>query len=369
MHRTPTLVVLTLAAVAALCAAPRPAQAVGRTQLRNICHIKGQEENTLRGMGLVVGLNGTGEAGDPITMRKLSRAMEIMGTPASLTGPADEASLAQLKDIKNVALVMVTATVPATGARSGDKLTCYVSAINGKSLEGGRLAFASLMGPNTQHRQVYGICEGQLVVDNPEQPMVARVHEGCQMIQDVRTPFHSEDGYITLVLDHNHADFIVAESVGAAITQIYVDQYVPTDASEDYVSTHLVQVMDARNIRVKIPEPYHSNPVGFASQLLEVDIYNAEPEARVTVNPRSGSIVISGDIEIGDVVVTHRNLVVEATAPPALLAPVDPGEANKPKLDRLVQALGSLKVPPDDIIEIIRGIERCGKLHGKLVVE
>src|SRR5215510_2262231 len=104
---------------------------LARTQLKNICRVKGQEEITLRGPGLVVGLTGTGEAGDPLMMAALAQSMRIMHIPVGIGGrPGD---LAELKKIKNAALVMVTATVPATGARRGDKVTCYVSQLNGKS--------------------------------------------------------------------------------------------------------------------------------------------------------------------------------------------------------------------------------------------
>jgi flagellar P-ring protein precursor FlgI len=144
------------------------------TRLKNICRVKGQEENVLRGMGLVVGLNGTGEANDVPTMRAVARAMEIMGNPVAMD--AQKSAFEELKKVKNAALVMVSATVPATGARRGDQVDCFVSAINGKSLDGGRLAFASLQGPNTQDTRVYALCQGQVTLDNPDQPMVGIVH-------------------------------------------------------------------------------------------------------------------------------------------------------------------------------------------------
>src|SRR4051794_6359750 len=124
-------------------------EATARTRLKNICRIKGQEENVLRGWGLVIGLNGTGEANDPPTMQALARALEVMGNPLAPTD-AKQSSFDALKKAKNAAVVMVTATVPATGARRGDKIDCSVAAYNGKSLEGGMLAFASLLGPNTE---------------------------------------------------------------------------------------------------------------------------------------------------------------------------------------------------------------------------
>ncbi|TWT73533.1 Flagellar P-ring protein precursor [Posidoniimonas polymericola] len=358
-----------------LALAPQLALAVGRTELRNICHVKGQEENTLRGLGLVVGLNGTGEAGDLQTMRALSSAMEIMGSPVSTTGRADAESLEELKKIKNAALVYVTATVPAAGSRRGDQLDCFVSAINGKSLKGGRLAFSTLQGPNTQDHRVYALCQGQLVVEDAEQPMVARIHGGCQMQQDVRTEFE-KDGYVTLVLDRHHADFNVAQTVGELIQNMYRDNFMQDQVSqdEDLLAT-LVRVENASNIRVQIPEVYRNDPVTFVAQLMELGVYNVEPEARVVVNPRAKSIVISGDVGIGDVVVTHRNLTIEAN--PAAIAKfekIDPdaysqGGSGSAKLQSLVDAMQDLRVPAGDIIEIIKGIERNGKLHGKLIIE
>src|SRR5262245_33035248 len=103
-----------------------------RTRLKNICRVKGQEEIALRGMGLVVGLNGTGEANDQVTMEAISRAMEILGRSKNMN--TQQPGLQELRKIKNVALVMVSATIPPTGSRRGDQLDCYVSALNGKSL-------------------------------------------------------------------------------------------------------------------------------------------------------------------------------------------------------------------------------------------
>src|SRR5688572_2855399 len=125
--------------ITSLALATLASPAVATTRLKNICRIKGQEENVLRGYGLVVGLNGTGEANDVMTMQALARSMEVMGNPLTMNGQQE--TYQDLRKIKNAALVMVTATVPATGSRRGDKLDCFVSGINGKSLMGGRLAF------------------------------------------------------------------------------------------------------------------------------------------------------------------------------------------------------------------------------------
>jgi flagellar P-ring protein precursor FlgI len=348
--------VIVLCAVAILC---QPAAA--STRLKNICRIKGQEENVLRGMGLVVGLGGTGEANDGMTMRAMARAMEVMGNPLTMNG--QQSGLEELRKMKNVALVMVTATVPATGARRGDQIDCVVSGINGKSLAGGQLAFASLQGPNTQDPRVYALCQGPVTIDNPEQPMVGVVHGGCQMEADIFTPF-VRDGYITIVLDNNHANFQTAWEV----TQL-INEKLSAEAA-DYSGQAMARAIDATNIVVRLPQTDANDPVGFASEILEYRVLEPEPEARVTINLRAGTIVISGDVEIGDVIVSHQNVVVEATAAPIdSFSAIDVDASNRPKLDQLVSQLNSLKVPTSDVIEIIRGIERNGKLHARLIVD
>jgi flagellar P-ring protein FlgI len=337
-----------------------PSIADARTRLKNICRIKGQEENVLRGMGLVVGLNGTGEANDGPTMRAISRAMEILGNPVAAPS-AKQTGLEELKKIKNAALVIVTAKVPGTGARRGDQVDCFVSALNGKSLDGGRLAFASLQGPNTQDSRVYALCEGQVTVDNPQQPMVGVIHAGCQIEADIYTPFQ-KDGYITLVLDKNHADFETANEI------VYLIRQQLSYSEDDDKSAELVRAIDAANIRVRIPNTYRLDPVAFASQLLEIQMEEPQADSRVVINPRAGTIVISGDVEIGDVIVSHKNVVVDASNSPTFSA-IDVDQSSAPKLQTLVDQLNSLKVPTADMVEIIKAIDRDGKLHGHLIIE
>jgi flagellar P-ring protein precursor FlgI len=335
---------------------------VASTRLKNICRVKGQEENVLRGLGLVVGLNGTGEANDAMTMQAIARAMEIMGNPLN----GQQTGLDELRKMKNAALVLVTASVPATGARRGCRIDCFVSGLNGKSLEGGRLAFASLQGPNTQDRRVYALCQGQVKIDNPSQPMVGVVHGGCQMEADIFTPF-VRDGYLTLVLDKNHANFQTA----AEIAQLIFERMANYEGADTKPMDEMVRAMDAANIVVRIPEIMIKDPVRFASDLLDTRLTEPEPEARVVINSRAGTIVISGDVEIGDVIVSHKNVVVEAAAgPPAgTFASIDVDKSNSLKLDDLVSQLNALKVPTTDVIEIICGIERNGKLHGRLIID
>ncbi len=342
-----------------------PPQAEGVTLLRNICRIKGQEENVLRGRGLVIGLNGTGEANDPPTMRALARAMELTGGPipeASLNGLG---GLKELEKYKNIALVMVSVHVPASGSRRGDKLDCQVGALNGKSLDGGYLFAAALQGPNTTDNKVYALAEGPIQLDDDNQPLVGRIHAGCQMEEDIFTPF-VENGTITLILEKNHANFQTITEIVETIRSTHSSQSMENSKTNNQT----VQALNASNIMIRIPPIYINDPVLFISEILDTQIYQSSPEARVVINERAGSIVISGEVEIGGVVVSHKNVVIEAgETPVAQFSQLDPEKANPAKLQSLVDALGALKVPHTDVVEIIKRIERSGNLHAQLIIE
>ena len=135
-------------------------------RIKDICRLKGQEENTLQGLGLVVGLKGTGDGGDIKPMvRALSVVMQKMGgqVASDIQGRLLEKEMA---NAKNVALVFVEVTVPPSGAQQGDKLSCKVSAIGAKSLEGGNLMLTHLLGPRADRPVVYGLASGPIVIDS-----------------------------------------------------------------------------------------------------------------------------------------------------------------------------------------------------------
>ena len=337
-----------------------------RTLLKNICRVKGQEENSLRGLGLVVGLKGTGDGGDYLpTMRALARAMELMNTPVSSPDGRGRGGLAEVKNTKNVALVWVTCTVPATGARRGDKLDCTVSGISAKSLEGGRLTFAALQGPDLRDPRIYALAEGRIHLDDPSAPLDGIVDGGARMEENIMNAFQ-QDGIVTLVLDRNHADFQIATAVAAAINSQL--GYSGGAAQHAEIATPL----DPMNILVRIPNQYREAPVEFVAQVLDLPIYELQTDARVVINQRAQSIVISGDIEIGSVVVTHKNVTVnteDSETPVATFVPLDQDQTNTARLKSLVETLNAIRVPTSDIIEIIKGIDRNGKLHGKLIIE
>lgn len=331
--------------------------ALGETKLKNICRIKGQEENTLNGLGIVVGLKGTGDGASFLpTIRSLATTMQLMGNPIGKGGAAE------LKDAKNVALVMVTATVPAAGARQGDKIDCIVSSIGGaKSLAGGRLFLTPLLGPNPQSPRVYALAEGSITIEDSEMPTTARIHGGCRLEEEFFNAFVKE-GKITLVLDQNHTGFEIAQEVAAKI-----DEQIGFQSSGLPLAKALNQVC----IEITIPPQYTEDPVLFVAQVLEVPLMDVPTGPRVVVHERAGSIVISGDVEISPVVVTHKSIVIETgnTSAPGRFVAMASDRTENPKLKSLVEALNAVQVPTKDIIDIIKGLERNGKLNAQLIIE
>jgi len=327
-------------------------RATGRTTLKSICRVKGQEENTLQGLGFVVGLDGTGDGGSfQPAIRSLAKAMTVMGEPLGKNG------LAELKDVKNVALVSVTATVPAAGARQGDKIDCVVSSIgSAKSLKNGRLFLTPLTGPDRNNPRIFAFARGPVTLDDPNIARTGRIHGGCQLEADFFNAF-TQDDKISLVLDKNHADFQVAQDVAELIN---------SQLSFEAHGAPLAKAINQFNVEVVIPQQYREDPVMFVSMVLALP--TLEP-----LNQRAGSIVISGDVEIGAVVVAHKNIVIETGgsvgAGQFVPIDVDPQQSSTPRLKALVAALNAVNVPTEDIIDIIKGLDRNGKLHGQLVVE
>lgn len=352
--RTAALLAATMIAFR-LCTPAAPAHA--QTLLKNICRLKGQEENTLQGLGFVVGLNGSGDGGRFLpTIRSLAKAMDLMGEPLGANG------LSELKDAKNVALVTVTATIPAAGARQGDKLNCVVSSIgSAKSLAGGRLFITPLMGPDRTSPRIFAFAQGPIALDDPALTTTGRIHAGCRLEEEFFNVF-TQDDKISLVLDRNHADFQVAQDVADLIN----DQFRLQAGN-----VALAKALDQANVTVTIPRQYRQDPVDFVAQVLALPMYEIQTGARVVINERAGSIVIDGDVEIGAVVVTHKNIQIETggAASTGRFVPVDVEQTDSPKLKALVAALNAVHVPPADMIEIIKRLHHSRNLHAQLIIE
>ena len=354
MHKATTIYITLLLITVAQAASAR-----AQTRLADICRAKGQEEIVLQGQGIVVGLPGTGDGDLPATRRSLGVLLQKLGNPMGAAG------LAELKNFKNVALVIVTATIPAAGARQGDKINCTVSSMGAaKSLKGGILLSTALTGPGVPGEMpVYAFAQGPLELDDPDLTTTGTIFGGCRLEVDFFNPFFSKDGKLTLVLDENHCGFQVAQMVAQRINDFF--------ETEQLAGPSLARAINQANVIVDIPAQYRSDPVMFVADVLSLDVYEPQNAAQVTINERAGSIVITADVEIGAVVVTHKNFVIEAGGEMnnSQFVEIDPGKTQTAKLESLISALKAVHAPTQDIIDIIKGLAKSKRLHAKLVIE
>lgn len=338
------------------------------TTIESICHVKGLEENTLVGVGLVVGLNGTGDsAAFGPKIRALAAQLQRLDQP--LTGGA-----AELAATKNVAFVMIEAKVPAAGARQGDQIDCVVSSVgDAKSLDGGRLEVAFLTGPDPQDMNFYAMASGKIRT-TADMPTTGSIHQGAQLLSD--DFFYTSvisDGYITLVIDQSHARPSVAKQIVEAVESIYFTDQL--DISYQTVQSRrrglpTVRAVGPGNVMVKVPLAYLDDENSFLAEILELELTELDPPATITI--RNGVIVGGGDVEISPGWISHKNIGVAAgnLLGHDSIVPFEVGEqAPSPRLKDLVDALNAVKVPTEDMIEIIKAMDREHLIHGRVVFD
>ncbi len=344
-----------------------PCAADDQLRLRDICRLKGQETNKLQGLGLVVGLRGTGDDSVKPTTRALAQMMQKMGANIALDGQGIP-DLSELDETGNVALVMVTASVPAAGAQQGDELNCEVSAISAKSLEGGRLMLAYLLGPRADVPTVYAIADGPISIPDISIPTTGIVFRGCKMEATIENQF-VKNNVLTLVLDKDIASFSAAIDIQDSINGLNQSGLSAGNGASDTLV--IAQAIDQLHVQVAVPTAYQAEPVKFVSLVLDIPLPHIKKSRRVVINEREGVIVIGEDILINPVAITHKNLSIEARAGAGGFVGVDtesPGQL-RPKLKNLVEALNALNVPTQDVIAIIRTLKRNGDLYGEVVMQ
>ena len=277
---------------------PRAANA--RTQVGNICTVYGQKEMPIIGIGLIVGLNRTGDGSkNAPAMRALASTLRYLNNPIE--------SAKDLSDATNVAMVAISATIPKEGASRGQRLDCYVTSTFGaKSLKGGRLLISPVRGPNVRDTAVVGLASGPVVIEDPDVLTSGRVPGGIVLERDFRTSFvdRTHGNKVTLVVDPAHATFGVAWHIAE---QINNDVYT-------VLHTKPATALGPDRIEVLVPELYRDDPVAFLAWLLKIDVMSPQTEARVSVNTKSKTIVIHGDVQISPVVISQKSIKVEVAA-------------------------------------------------------
>lgn len=353
-------------AALALLMAVRPAAALS---VQEISRLSGQGETTLWGLGFVVGLAGTGDSSDNLPLaRQLAKLLERGGNPVPLVG--------ELAKGKNIAMVMVTATVPKHGGRRGDKLDISVQAWHrAQSLAGGRLFITPLQGP-LPGQGVYAFAEGAIIFDGPTLTS-GRVREGCNISRDISMQTIDRDGSMTLVIEPAYAGWTTSQLLASIINS-------ERQGLED-TATEIARAMDERTVRVEIPEEERPDPANFIASILEIrmDPTLLSLPARVIVNENKGTIVVTGDVQISPAVIAHKDLVITTILPPREPTPANPvvlrsrwaavnttkDERAAARLQDLLEALKQLDVPVGDQIAILSKLHKIGRMHCEFVVE
>jgi flagellar P-ring protein precursor FlgI len=344
--------------VVCLLTAP-PAMAV---KIADITRLSGQRSNVLTGLGLVYGLKGTGDGGD------FSPAIKPLAAMLSKYG--DPATVRELGNAQNVALVSITASLPPDGVRDGEKIDCYVTSLGAAaSLKGGRLFVTPMQGP-VPGSGIFALCQGAIEFEDPTTPTVGVVKGGCVMEADLPTTYIDKTGHFTLILEAPAASWTTASTIAKIIND-----------AEGAQGETLAVAVDPKNVIVTIPTIERARPDSFISRIQRLPVPILATEARVQINSKEGSIIMTGDVEISPVVISFKGLTISTVTPEPVPTPQRPVIGEKTavaidttgtggaKLNDLVAIFDQLKVPADDRIKIIQELYKTGKLHAKLIVE
>lgn len=341
-------------------------------RLKDIARIEGVRDNQLTGVGLVVGLNGTGDS------NKAQANIQMVVNVLARNGITVNAS--DLK-IKNVAAVMLTANLPAF-LRNGDRLDVEVSSFgDAKSLLGGVLLQAPLTAADGS---VYAVAQGPLVVSGyaaggkggsqtKNTPTGAIIPNGALVEREVPVTM-LENGRLRLIL--NHPDFTTASRLARTIN--------------DNVGDGLAKAMDMSLVEVAVPEDATGNLIDFIARLEGLAV-TPDGIARVIISERTGTVVVGDGVRIAPVAVTHRNLTVQVKKKASVSQPksfskgetkvteetkttVTEGQGAMISLEgsttvgEIVRALNAVGTTPQDIIAILIAIHKAGALYGNLEV-
>lgn len=347
-------------------------------RIKDLATIQGVRANQLVGYGLVVGLPGTGET-SPFTEQSFRTMLASFGISLDPNVKPK---------IKNVAAVVVHATLPAF-TKPGQTIDVTVSSVGeASSLNGGTLLRTFLRGIDGE---IYSVAQGSLVVSGfgvqgndgsrivSNTPTVGRIANGAIVERAIPSGLMQND-YLTLNL--NTPDFSTAQALADVI-----NSRLGADVSS---GTAIAKPMDAASVKVMAPRD-RSQRVGFLATIENFEFQPATAPARVVINSRTGTIVIGQDVRLLPAAITHGGLTVtiseniQVNQPNALangntvITPrsivdvqlddsrmflFDPGVS----LEELVRAVNEIGAAPGDLMAILEALRQAGALQGELVI-
>ena len=360
-----------LVALIVLLCALCPASAV---QVRDLVMVSGARDNQLVGYGLVVGLSGEGDKDPVYTKQTVANLLQRYGINVSPTTLSS----------KNVAVVMVTADIPAF-SKSGTRLDVQVASMgDAASLQGGVLLQTPLLGADNK---VYAVAQGPLSIGGfvvgsgggggatvtKNHPTAGQIVNGAIVEREIPTAI-VHDNTIELLL--REPSFTSASRLAASINSAF---------------TNSAHAIDSTSVRVHIPETAEAFPVDFIARLQDLEVTPDQP-ARIIINEKTGTIVATSTIRISSCAVSHGNITINVatTLDVSQPAPFSQGgrtvvtpstttdvTENKaalvplpelPTVDKVASALNALGATPRDMMAIFETMKQAGALQADLII-
>ena len=354
-----------------------PAQA---DRIKDLTSLAGIRSNQLVGYGIVVGLAGSGDGNTGITLQSMQSLVARFGITSTLDGFNGD----------NAAAVMLTAELPPF-SKPGQTIDVTVSTIGGsESLKGGTLLMSPLLGSDGE---TYAIAQGNVVVgglgvegaDNSSLtvniPTVGRIPGGASVERMVETAFLDTD---FVILNLHQGDFSTALNISQVINETFGDG--------------IAMPLDKNSVRVRAPND-PSQKVGFVSMLENLEVEKASPPAKIIINSRTGTIVISGDVKVMPAAVAHGSLKVtvnedvnvdqagalavgagaNANAGPAVENPDTDIKIEEEvakaflfgqgvSLSDIVDSINAVGATSADLVAILEALREAGALNAELIV-
>lgn len=340
-----------------------PAGTARAIRLKDVASVQGVRDNQLVGYGLVVGLDGTGDGNKaPFTGQALVNMLENMGVHVN----KDDVK------VKNVAGVMVTATLPPF-IKNGQTIDVTLSTLgDATSLQGGTLVATPLKGLDGK---IYAMAQGAVSIGGFEPDggvaptmqrnhvTVARIPNGAYVEREVPMNFL---GKKELLLNLDSPDFTTMSRVVNAIDALLEGPYA--------------KAQDSATVKITIPEKFAGNEIALMAALENVNITPDNP-ARIVIDERTGTVVMGSNVRIKELAVSHGNLSVQVSGPASPPTPIrNPNTTARDQENRLVAletgitlgelvtALNGVGVTPRDLIAILQAIKVAGALQADLEI-
>ena len=352
-------------------------------RIKDLASLAAVRTNQLVGYGIVVGLQGTGDGTDVFTVQTIRGMFNKMGVglDGNLTDFERAAAAGGRIDVKNVAAVMVTAELPGM-AKPGQRIDVNVGTLGkASSLRGGTLIMTSLRGVDGE---VYALAQGIVTTTGIDAsaagskvavgvPTSARIPNGATVERIVDTPFEKTE---FVMMNVREQDFTTTNAIVAAVNKTF--------------GADTARALDGVSISLRAPADA-SQRVAFMSMVENLDVIPGEAPARVVVNSRTGTVVISRNVKVTAAAVSHGTISVSIAATNEVSQPnafsqgqtaavqnanITVAEPNKPMilfqpgvdLRQIVDAVNQVGASPSAMIAILEALKSSGSLRADLVV-